>query len=299
MTEVILTYGAGGAQGGPVLRQLLAAGHRVRALVRDPAKNRALAEAGAEVVAGDLADFDSVARASAGVDEVFLMLPFSGGGNPLDYASNAVRAAREAGVKLLVLNTSGQTPKAPTGLPMLDVRIALEELIAQSGVPSVVLRPTAYMENFLGPWVLPRLRAEGVLPYPVEAERATSWLAAEDLGRFAVAALGRPDLAGRAFDLGGPQALRGDQIAQAFTAALGRPVRYEAISPEAFGQIMGRVLGLQAEADVTAAYRAGAAAPPDATVVDMAPVRAELPVQQTTLEEWVQAHASAFAPVSA
>lgn len=294
MSELVLTYGAGGAQGAPVALGLLEAGYRVRALVRDPAKNRALAEAGAEVVAGDLADPGSVRRATEGARRVFLMLPFSGGGNPLDFARNAVTAAREAGVELLVLNTSGQTPRAPTGLPMLDYRIELERRVRESGVPSIILRPTAYMENFLGPWVLPRLRAEDVLAYPVEAERPTSWIAAQDLGRFAVAALGRPDLAGQAFDLGGPQALRGAEIAGAFSRALGREVRYEAISPEAFGAIMGRVLGPEAEAGIVAAYRAGAAAPPDAMVVDMAGVLAQLPVPQTSLEDWVRQHAEQF-----
>ena len=294
MSELILTYGAGGAQGAPVAHGLLDAGYRVRALVTDTEKRRALADAGAEVVAGDLADLDSVRRATEGVDKVFLMLPFSGGGNPLDYAQNAIHAAREAGVKLLALNTSGQTPPELTGLPMLDYRIHLEQMLRGSGVPNIILRPTAYMENFLGPWVLPRLGAENVLAYPVEAQRPTSWIAAQDLGRFAVAALGRPDLAGQAFDLGGPQALKGADIAQAFSDALGREIRYEAITPEQFGAIMGRVMGPEAQAGIVAAYRAGEAAPLDAMVPDMESVLAHLPVKQTTLEQWVRQHADRF-----
>ena len=295
MSEWVLTYGAGGAQGSPVAHGLLAAGYRVRALVTDPAKNSALAAAGAEVVAGDLADLEGLRRMTQGVDKVFLMLPFSGRGNPLEYAQNAIAAAKEAEVKLLVLNTSGQTPSQPTGLPMLDFRIQLEQMLRDSGVPSIILRPTAYMENFLGPWVLPRLQAENVLAYPVEAGRPTSWIAAQDLGQFAVAALGRPELAGQAFDLGGPQALRGDDIAQAFSSALGREIRYEAISPEQFGAIMGRMMGPEAEAGVVAAYKAGEAAPQDAMVVDMSGVLAQLPVQQTSLEAWVRQHAQLFA----
>jgi uncharacterized protein YbjT (DUF2867 family) len=291
MSERVLTYGAGGAQGAPVASGLQRAGYRVRALVRDPEKNRALAEAGIEVVAGDLAEMDSVRRATQGVDKVFLMLPFSGEGNPLEYARNAIQAANEEGVRLLVLNTSGQTPSGPTGLPMLDYRLHLEQGLRDSGVPHIILRPTAYMENFLGPWVLPRLRAENVLAYPVAATRPISWIAARDLGRFAVAALGRPDLAGQAFDLGGPQALRGDDLARAFSAALGRSVRYEPISPEAFGAIMGRVMGPEAEAGIVAAYRSFEAAPEDAMVVDMKKVLMHLPVEQTTLEDWVRQHA--------
>ncbi|CAM3958452.1 SDR family oxidoreductase [Deinococcus frigens] len=295
MSELVLTYGAGGAQGAPVAHGLLDAGYRVRALVTDAAKNQALNDAGAEVVAGDLADMDSVRRATQGVDKVFLMLPFSGGGNPLEYAQNAIQAAKEGGVKLLVLNTSGQTPPEPTGLPMMDYRIHLERGLRDSGVPNIILRPTAYMENFLGPWVLPRLQAEDVLAYPVAADRPTSWIAAQDLGRFAVAALGRPELTGQAFDLGGPQALKGADIADAFSTALGREIRYEATTPEQFGAIMGRMMGPEAEAGIVAAYRAGAAAPLDSMVVDMQGVVAQLPVQQTTLEQWVRQQVDLFA----
>lgn len=294
MNETILTYGAGGVQGAPVAHDLLRRGVRVRALVTDLNKNAGLRQAGAELVQGDLADLDSVRRATVGADRVFLTLPFSGRGDPLTYARHALQAAQEAGVRLLVLNTSGQTPEQETGLPMLDYRLRLEAMLRESGVPGIILRPTAYLENLLGPWVLPRLRAEGVLAYPVEAERAVSWIAAADLGRFAAAALGRPDLAGQAFNLGGPEALRGADLAGALTRALGREVRYEPISPEAFGAMLGRVMGPEAEAGIVAAYRAGAAAPPDAMVVDMARVLEQLPVTQLSAEAWARQHAGAL-----
>lgn len=291
MSELVLTYGAGGVQGAPVAHGLLQQGYRVRAMVRSLDKNEELKRAGAELVQGDLADPESVRRATQGVDKVFLMLPFSGGGNPLEYAQNAITAAAQAGVKLLVLNTSGQTPKAETGLPMMDYRIHLEAMLRASGVPNIILRPTAYMENFLGPWVLPRLQAENVVAYPVGADRPTSWIAAQDLGRFAVAAMGKPELAGRAFDLGGPEALTGADIARSFSNGLGREIRYESISPQAFGTIMGKVMGPEAEAGIVAAYSAGEAAPMDAMVIDMKEALGQLPVEQTILEAWVRAHA--------
>ena len=294
MLELILTYGAGGAQGAPVAHGLLEKGYQVRALVKHLEKNAGLANAGAEVVQGDLGDLESLRRATRGVSKVFLMLPFSGGGNPLEYAQNALTAAQEAGVELLVLNTSGQTPEQPTGMPMMDYRIHLERMVRDSGVPSIILRPFAYMENLLGPWVLPRLQAENVVAYPVSTNRPISWIAAQDLGKFAVAALERPELAGRAFDLGGPEALTGERIAQSFSSALGRDIRYVAISPEEFGAIMGRMMGPETEAGVIAAYRASEAAPIGAMVVDSSAALEKLPIVQTSLEQWVQQHAPMF-----
>ncbi len=294
MSELVLTYGAGGAQGAPVAQNLLRQGYQVRALVKNLDKNRALQRAGAELVQGDLADLESVRQATHGVNKVFLMLPSTGGGNPLEYAQNAIQAAREAGVELLVLNTSGLTPEEETGAPMMDFRIHVERMLRESGLPNIILRPTSYMENFLAPWIVERLQRENVVAFPIDERRPTSWIAAEDLGRLAVAALGRPELAGQAYDVGGPEALKGADIARSFSAGLGRAVRFETVSPEAFGKIMGAMLGPEAEAAFTAGARAGEAAPLDAQVVNMSAVLRALPIEQTTLESWVRMNAALF-----
>lgn len=113
-----------------------------------PQSGRASPRAGsrltiAEVVKGDLSDFEGLNTASAGVDAVFLMMPFSAGGNPFELMGNALKAAKEGGAKLLVFNAGGHPPSAPTG------------------IPTVILCPGVYMENFLGPWCLPRVRGRG------------------------------------------------------------------------------------------------------------------------------------------
>ncbi len=290
----VLSFGATGAQGGPVAHQLLAKGHQVRVLLRNPERAGGLQQAGAEVVRGDLADPATLPAAFDGVDAVFLLIPFSSGGNPVTLFGHALQAARAAGVKFLVFNISGKTPKAPTGLPMLDYRIALEGQLRESGLPSVVLRPTAYMENLLGPWTLPGIVERDVVAYPVAPTRRVSWVAAADVAACAVAALERPQLAGSVFNIGGPEGLDGARIADSFSAALGRPIRYEGITPAAFGQVMAQIMGPEAGEATTRAYQASEAAPPDEMVIDMQPVLAQLPVQLTSLQTWVSQHADAF-----
>jgi uncharacterized protein YbjT (DUF2867 family) len=211
---------------------------------------------------------------------------------------HALEAAKSAGVKFLVFNASGQAPKSPTGIPMLDVRIQLEEFIANGGIPNVILQPGAYMENFLGPWCLPSVKEHNTVAYPHRNEMRVSWIASEDLGSLAVAALERPELAGKRFRLGGPQALNGEAIARAFTAGLGREITYRAITPEAFGATMAQVMGPQAGEGIRVAYGHSNAQPDDAMGVDMSGVLEQLPVKLTTLEEWVHSHANAFAPSS-
>jgi uncharacterized protein YbjT (DUF2867 family) len=292
----ILTYGSTGSQGEPVARKLLEAGHRVRAVVRHPERASALQTKGAEIVQGDLSDLESLRRASEGVDAVFLMMPFSAGGNPFELMGNALSAARDAGVKYLVFNASGHPPKTPTGIPMLDFRIQLEDLIANSGIPTVILRPGVYMENLLGPWCLPSVKMQNAVAYPHRSEMRVSWIASEDLGSLAVAALERPQLAGQRFTLGGPEALDGPAIARAFTNALGREIRYDALTPEAFAQTMAQMMGPEAGEGIRIAYGHTNAQPDDAMSVDMKPVLEHLPVQLTTLETWVNAHREAFSP---
>jgi uncharacterized protein YbjT (DUF2867 family) len=296
--SLILTYGSTGSQGEPVARKLLKAGHQVRAVVRHPERAIGLQTRGAEIVQGDLSNLESLRLASAGADAVFLMLPFSAQGNPFELLGNALEAAKSAGVKFLVFNASGQVPAKPTGIPMLDFRIQLEEFIADCGIPNVILQPGAYMENFLGPWCLPSVKEHNTVAYPHRNEMRVSWMASEDIGSLAVAALERPELAGQRFRLGGPDTLDGAAIARAFTAGLGRQISYQAITPEAFGATMAQIMGPEAGEGIRIAYGHSNAQPNDAMGVDMTGVLEKLPVKLTTLEDWVRNHSNAFAASS-
>ena len=292
---LVLTYGSSGSQGEPVARKLLEAGHGVRAVVRHPERAAALQARGAQVVQGDLADLESLKAASVGVDAVFLMMPFSAGGNPFELMGNALAAAKAGGAKLVVFNAGGHPPAAPTGIPMLDFRIQLEDLIAGSGLPTIILRPGVYMENFLGPWCLPSIQKRNAVAYPHREEMRVSWIASEDLGALAVAALERPQLAGQRFTLGGPEALDGVAIAHAFSAALEREITYDGITPEAFGATMAQIMGPEAGAGIGVAYDYSNAQPDDSMSVDMSSVLEALPVKLTRLEDWVRSHRAVFA----
>ncbi len=292
---LVLTYGSSGSQGEPVARKLLEAGHQVRAVVRHPERAAALQAQGAEVVKGDLADFESLKTASAGVDAVFLMMPFSAGGNPMELMGNALKAAKEGGAKLVVFNTGGHPPESPTGIPMLDFGLQLEDFVANSGIPTIILRPGVYMENFLGPWCLPSIKERNAVAYPHRAAMRVSWIASDDLGAFAVAALERPALAGQRFTLGGPEALDGAAIARAFSAALEREITYDGITPEAFGATMAQIMGPEAGEGIGIAYGYSNAQPDDSMSVDMSGVLEQLPVKQTRLEDWVRQRRAAFA----
>ena len=291
---VILSYGATGSQGGPVAHKLLGAGHTVRILTRDPAKVQGLA--GAQVFQGDLADPDSLREASRGAEGVFLHIPFftERPDDGLTYAKNAVAAAADAGVKLLVWNASGEIPPVRGANPAFDMRLDILDVVTGSGIPYVVLQPTAYMENFLGPWTREEIVRENTFAYPTPLAVKMQWLATEDVGAFATYAFAHPELAPLNLHISGPERLNGEEVAQRFSRALGRDITFRAMPAEEFGQKLDAVfpgMGQGAAQGYALAYEK-----PEmfSSKVDIAGALGQIPVDLTTLETWVQQRKAAF-----
>jgi len=281
---MVLAYGATGTQGGPVARQLVDAGERVRLLVRNHATVRDLETRGAEVAVGDLGDVDSLREAHRDVDRVFLHLPLQ-----YDFAlhkaygANAIAAARDAGVELVVINTTAHV-YGDTDVEVYNVRQEVLDGLRDSGVPTIVLRPTFYMDVWLGPWILPGIQNDGVLAFALPNDYPLSWVSADEVGAYCAAALARPDLAGRTFDIAGPQAMTGDEIAATLTAILGKPISWVGISAADYEQALAPLVGPAVASSVAGQIRflvGGGHGP-----VDMEQTRAEFGVEPIPLKSW-------------
>lgn len=294
----VLVYGATGSQASPTVWKLLERGHTTYVLTRNPERAAALREAGAHIVSGDMADQVSLVTASQGMDAVALMVPFFLD-NPMNgpqYGRNAIDAAREAGVKLIVYNTSGPTPDQQTGDPGMDMRLDLIDYLRVSGVPHIVIAPTGYMENFLGPWTAPNVNAANQLTYPNTVETRVGWIASADVGVLVVAAIERPELANAVFKVSGIDNLNGTELAAQFSEGLGREIDYIAMEPEEFGAVLDSVFGPGAGAAAVAQYRKMRDDPNPPTMwYDMQPVLAKLPIRMTSIAEWAAKHQAAFA----
>ncbi|MFC3995053.1 SDR family oxidoreductase [Nocardiopsis sediminis] len=146
-TMTILVTGATGKVGRPLVARLLTDGHRVRALTRDPA--RAGLPAGADVVAGDLANTGSLAAAFTGVDAVHL-IGFNGAEYaPLTNVDGIAGLARESGVRRVTV-LKGEMEKTP-----------LEEALESAGLVPTRLAPVEFMSNALE-WA-EAVRGDGVV----------------------------------------------------------------------------------------------------------------------------------------
>ncbi|HEV2087218.1 MAG TPA: NmrA family NAD(P)-binding protein, partial [Cryptosporangiaceae bacterium] len=260
----------------------------VRVLTRDKARAEHWGARGADIAVADLGDPDSLAAANEGVGRVVLQLPLQYDFELHEtYGRNAVDAAKAAGVEMVVLNTSAQVLEG-TQVKAYRARQVVVDYLQASGIPNIVLRPTFYMEILLGPWIRPAIVENGLIAFPLPADFPMSWVSATELAGYAVAALDRPDLVGRTFDIGGPEALTGEDLASWFGKALGRTCSYFPITPDDYEKSLAPVFGATVAFEVASQVRCmidrGSGA------VDMTATAATFSVEPLPLSRWIEGH---------
>lgn len=249
--ETVLVFGATGQQGGSTARALVADGWRVRALVRDPAKEAAkeLEALGVELVRGDMRDRDSLARAVNGAYGVFSMQPSSGqpdqGVTDEDERSFGVTIAdlsRAAGVRHFVYSSvAGLT--GDTGVGHFHSKWLIEEHVRASGLPATIVRPGTFMELLLAP---PFGLGERRFVFFTRPDQRIPAIAVEDIGKLVARVFAdRERHVGRTIDLAGEE-LTGVQIADAVGRALGEKFSYAQFSAGDFPEssMFARLLAL-------------------------------------------------------
>jgi uncharacterized protein YbjT (DUF2867 family) len=284
----ILVYGANSAQGTPVVHRLLREGFQVRAFVRDRDKAQSLFPEDVEILTGTLEDKASLYRANEGIDRVFLVLPMELRFDvAVNQGRNAIDAASNAGVSLLVFNASTTIPESVTDVTSFEIKRNIEQYIHQSSVPQIILRPIVYMDNLAAPWSIPSIIHQRVIAYPLPLETKISWISLDDAAAFAVEALKRPELAGSTFDIGGLEALNGQEIAERFTKVLNHPFTYEQIPIDAFEQGLNQAFGEPTGTEIAKIYSWRAAHPEEA-VIDVNTILQKLPIKLTTFAQWIR-----------
>lgn len=230
----VLVVGATGTTGGEVLRQLVAAGKKVRALSRGGDGAQRLRDEGREVVVADLADPATLPAALEGVDAVFVAQPAS---PELPAHETALaQAAADAGVGLFVqLSVVGASPDSP--LDFGRIHAAAEEAIAATGVPVCVLRPNGFMQNTLA-WAAQV--PSGTIAGPVMDAR-WSIVDAADIGAVAVAAIQDPaGHAGRVHTLTGAEASSPREQVAILSELLGTELSVQDVPVPAFVAQLGQ-----------------------------------------------------------
>jgi uncharacterized protein YbjT (DUF2867 family) len=248
--------GATGAQGGGLVRAILADKNgpfTARAITRDANsdKAKALADAGAEIVEGDVDDVKSLKNAFDGAHGAFCVTFFWADMKPekeLSQARNMAQAAKDADVKHVIWSTLEDTRKSvplsddrmPTlmgkyKVPHFDAKGEANDIFTQLGVPTTFLVTSFYWENFIYFGMGPKKGADGKLSItlPMGNKKLPS-IAAEDIGKTALAIFEEgSEMIGKTVGIAGGH-LTGAQMAKSLSKALGQPVSYNAITPAAF-----------------------------------------------------------------
>jgi len=252
--KVIAVLGATGAQGGGVVRAILedpSGGFAARAITRDvdSDKARALAAAGAEVVAADVDDEASLARAFAGAYGAFCVTFFWAHFSPqkeLDQARNMANAAKAAGLSHVIWSTLEDTREVvpadamPTlqgkyKVPHFDAKGEADRYFTDAGVPTTFLYASYYWDNLIYFGAGPQPGPDGVLQFTLPTASAKmAGVAAEDIGRVAYGIFkAGTQYVGQKVGAAGEH-LTGAEMAAALARALGRDVRHNAITPEQY-----------------------------------------------------------------
>ena len=254
--KIIAVVGSTGAQGGGLARAILAdtsGEFAVRGLTRhvDSDKAKALQAAGAEMVAADLDDVDSLRRAFEGAYGAYCVTNYwehFSGEKELVQAGNMAAAARHAGLKHVIWSTLEDVrtfyPLTDTRMPTIDGKYKVphfdakgeaDALFTEAGVPTTFLLAAFFWENFIYFGSGPKPGPDGTLAltFPMRDSRMDG-IAAEDVGRCAYGMFREgTKLVGQHIGISGDK-LSIAEYAEAMTKALGRKVVYNSVTADAY-----------------------------------------------------------------
>jgi uncharacterized protein YbjT (DUF2867 family) len=254
--KVIAVVGATGAQGGGLVRAILKdkdGGFAARVLTRDvnSPKAKELSKMGAEVVAADVDDVESLKKAFAGAYGAYCVTFFWAHFSPEKEQAEAkamAEAAKTAGLQHVIWSTLEDTRnwvplsdnRMPTlmgkyKVPHLDAKGESDHFFTDAGVPTTFLLTSFYWDNFIYFGMGPKAGPDGRLAITMPmGDKKLPGIAADDIGKCAYGIFKKgKELIGQTVGIAGEQ-LTGAQMAAVFSEVLGKEVVYNSVSPEAY-----------------------------------------------------------------
>src|SRR5512143_1228066 len=177
----VAVFGASGRQGLAQVRQLVAAGHKVRALSRSADPFYGERFEGVEVLPADLADVTSLRLAVDGMDAVFSTHPLRSRASKAEGVGRVGRACAAAGVERLVWNTSSWIPDKAGEAGIYAANTAGINALWRSGAPGTVFGSVLFMDNLLTNWARPFILREDRYVYPHNPELEANWISLDDV----------------------------------------------------------------------------------------------------------------------
>ena len=254
--KIITIFGATGAQGGGLAHAILNdknSAFAVRAVTRDVNSDKAkeLAQLGAEVVAADIDDQQSVENALRGAYGAFFVTFFWAHFSPEKEKAEAaifVEAAKKADLKHVIWSTLEDVreyiPLSDTRMPTLhgqykvphfDGKGESDKLFTAAGIPTTFLLASFYWDNFIYFGAGPKRGEDGKLALTLPIGNAKmAGIASEDIGKCAYGIFKKgTEMVGKRIGIAGEQ-LTGNEMADGLSNALGEQVVYNKVPAEVY-----------------------------------------------------------------
>jgi NAD(P)H dehydrogenase (quinone) len=227
---MILVTGAAGKTGKAVIGELALQGADVHAFVHRDTHVSGVEDAGAaNVTIGNLDDAGALGAAARKCEAIYHICP-NVSADEVVYARAAITAATENGVRRLVYH-SVLHPQIEA-MPHHWQKMRVEELLFASALDVTILQPTAYMQNLAAAWT--SITGKGIYPIPYPILTRFSLVDLDDVAEAAALVLTQDGHGGAVYELCGTAPLNQREVADTLAEVLGRRVRAEAETPEAW-----------------------------------------------------------------
>lgn len=307
--KIIVVFGATGAQGGGLVRAILNdpnSEFAVRAVTRDVHSDKAkeLAQSGAELVEADIDDQASIEKALQGAYGAYFVTFYWAHFSPEKekaQARNMVLAAKAVGLHHVIWSTLEDTREwvalendlMPTlmenyKVPHFDAKGESDKLFTEHNVPTTFLRASFYWDNFIYFGAGPKKGPDGkyYITFPLD-DKKMAGIAAEDIGKCAYGIFKKgKELVGKTIGVAGEH-LTGQEMADAFTKALGQEVRYNNVTPETY-----RAFGFPGSEDLGNMFQFYRDFEKDVNAVRAVSVSKELNPDLLSFNQWLAKYAN-------
>lgn len=292
--EKVVVLGASADQGIPLVAALKKAGFTPIAAARRMDAMQTTPFPETPVVFADITDQASLEAAFAGQDALAMHLPFEHNrATAASYGKNIAAAAKAAGLKKIVFNTSCYIADHDLGVTAHDGRRDIEQAIRDSGINHVFIEPAVFMNNMIAPWCKPSIVKHGMFAYPASETLKISFISLDDVGAVMAAALQTDSVDGQSVSIGGPQALTGYDVAKTLSKVIGREIKFNSLKPTEFAENISELVTGSRVVPEGSVYNGMAlfytfynSQPVSPLAIDPDSFLGKLPVTLTSFEDW-------------
>lgn len=230
---MILLTGLDSSTGLRAAKKLLKSGHSFTALVKDTSKFSELKSKKVTLVKGSIDDSDSLRKAMDGIENALLISPLSE--NQYKQEKNFIDAAKKAGVKHIVkFSAIGADPDSPSDI--LKAHGQSEKDLKKSDLRYTIIRPNIFMQNFVE-FYGQDIKKKKQLKLPLKNAKC-GYVDIRDTVRVITKVLTSNGSKNKSYDVTGPESLSCFEVAELFSDAMGKKIKYVEIKPREFKKDM-------------------------------------------------------------